>query len=326
MARNVWIATTAFHHAGGPDRQANIARAAALIDVAAAHRPDLICLPETFPSMGVAYGHIREVAEPVPGPTTEMAMAKAAEIGANVICPINELRGDTILNTAVVIDRSGAIVGKYDKRHPVTTAADFTAMEQGTMPGSGPAIFDLDFGRIGVRICFDIQWPGDWVGLARDGAEVIVWCSAYDGGFALQSLAWQMSRYVVSAVLSHHAAVIDMTGEVLARTEAPQAVLVQQINLDKRLFHTDFNAPQIPAIRRKYGRDVLIRRCHPEGVMTVESLRDGLSVDDLAAEFDLESVPDYVARHDRAHADLLAGREPEPQPPRRTAAQWTSEP
>ncbi len=325
MSRRVWVSTTAFHHSGGPTVRDNIEKARSLIDVAALYRSDIICLPETFACVNVPHSRAEEVAEPVPGPITEMAMDSARKHSVNIICPLLEKRGNRVYNSAVVIDRQGHVVGIYEKVHPVTTTFDFTQFEHGVTPGQEPKVFDLDFGRIGVMICFDILWGRQWSQLAEMGAEIVFWTSAYDGGFHLRALAWDNHYCVVSAVLSSHAGIIDMTGEVLAETESPQAVIGMEINLEKKLFHTDFNGSQIPAIREKYGRDVTIRRHHREGVMTVESNRPGLSIEDLMAEFDLELIPDYVARHERAEALTRAGKKPEPQPPRRVKEQWAAD-
>jgi len=323
MSRIVRVATTAFHNAGGPRLEDNIARAAELLDWAALDRPDIVALPETFPSMGVAHSRAEEVARPVPGPVTDMAASKARQHGMNVICPLLEKRGGEVYNSAVLIDRQGQIVGTYEKVHPVTTSFDFTEFEHGVRPGREPKVFDLDFGRIGILICFDIMWPREWRKLAQMGAEVVFWVSAYDGGFHLRAHAWDNHYYVVSAVLSSHASVVDMTGELLAETARPQAVLWTELNLEKKFFHTDFNGSQIPAIKQKYGPDVTVRRYHKEGGMTVESNRPGLTIRDLMEEFDLELVPDYIARHERAEAFTRQGRRPEPQPPRRVPEQYS---
>ncbi len=324
MSRKVWVSTTAFHYSGGPTVQANIDKAARLIDLAALNRPDIVCLPETFGYVNVPHERAEQVAEPIPGPTTEMAIDRARKHGTNVICPVLQKLDGRVYNSAVVIDRDGQILGTYDKLHPVTTSFDFTEFESGVTPGREPKVFDLDFGRIGILICFDIQCACEWARLAEMGAEIVFWASAYDGGFHLRAMAWDYHYYVVSAVLSSHAGIIDMTGEVLAQTESPQAVVGREINLEKKAFHTDFNGSQIPAIRQKYGRDVTIHRYHQEGVMTVESNRPGLTIRDLMAEFDLESIPDYVARHERAESFTRAGKKPPAQPPRRVKAQWAS--
>ncbi len=322
MLRKIWISTTALQGHGGPTIQDNIKKAGRLIDRAAQDRPDIICLPETFAYLGVPHTLAADVAEPVPGPITEMAMARAKRYGANIICPLLEKCGDVVYNSAVVIDRKGEIVGIYHKLHPVTTSFDFTQFEGGVTPGKEPKVFDLDSGRIGILICFDIQWPAAWAALGEMGAEIVFWPSAYDGGFPLQARAWDHHYYVVSAVKSTYARIIDITGEILMRTGGRAAVIGMQIDLGKKYFHTDFNASQIPAIKEKYGRDVTIRLCHEEGGMTVESNRPGLTVEDLMAEFDLELVPDYIARHDRAEVSTRAGGTPEPQPPRRVKAQY----
>ncbi len=322
MSRRVWISTTAFQHSGGPTIKDNIEKACRLLDRAALDKPDIVCLPETFGYLGVRHQKAVEVAEPVPGPITEAAMERARRHGMNVICPLLEKRGDAIFNSAVVIDRSGGIVGVYDKLHPVTTSFDFTEFEGGVTPGKEPKVFDLDFGRIGVLICFDSQWPKEWARLAEMGAEIVFWVSAYDGGFHLRAYAWDNHYYVVSAVKSQHACILDMTGEIIGETRPTQGLLTREVNLEKKAFHMDFNYSQVPAIKQKYGRAVTVRPYHKEGLMTVESNRPGLTVRELMAEFDLEPIPDYVARHDRAEVLTRAGRQAAPQPPRRVKAQY----
>ena len=322
MPRKIWITTTAFQGQGGPTVQDNIDKAAQLIDRAAQDRPDIVCLPETFAYLGVPHDLAAEVAEPVPGPITEMAMARAKQYCTNIICPLLEKHGEVVYNSAAVIDRKGEIVGIYHKLHPVTTSFDFTQFEGGVTPGTEPKVFDLDIGRIGILICFDIQWPKEWAALAGMGAEIVFWPSAYDGGFPLQARAWDHHYYVVSAVKSTYARIIDITGEVLMLAGQRSPVIGMQIDLEKRYLHTDFNASQIAAIKEKYGRDVTIQLYHEEGGMTVESNRPDVTVEDLMAEFDLELVPDYIARHDRAEIFTRSGNEADPQSPRCVRAQY----
>ncbi len=324
MPRKIWVSTTSFQRRGGPTIPDNIRKAAKLIDIAALDRPDIICLPELFGSLWVPNDRAADVAEPVPGPTTDMAAGKARKYGTYIICPLYEKRGDLVYNSAVVIDRQGQVVGVYEKRHPVTSSFDFTQFETGVTPGQELKVFDLDFGRIGILICFDINWPGDWARLKEMGAEVVFWPSAADGGFPLQSFAWLHHYYVVSSVTSAHAYIIDITGEVLLKTGIRASVGGMEIDLEKKFFHTDFNASQIPAIQEKYGRDVTLRVYHEEGGLTVQSNRPGLSVEDLMQEFDLELTQDYIARHDRAEAFTRAGKTPEPQPPRRVKSRFFS--
>ena len=317
MPRRIWIGTTAFQRQGGPTIQDNIEKAGRLINQAALDRPDIVCLPEYFAYINVQHDTAAEVGEPVPGPITENAMALAKKHSTNILCPLLEKRGDVIYNSAVVIDRSGQIVGTYEKLHPVTSSSDFTQFEGGVTPGKEPKVFDLDIGRIGILICFDILWPREWKKLVEMGAEIIFWLADCDGGFPLQARAWDHHCYVVSAVASRYARIIDITGEILLQTGPWMSVVGMEIDLEKRFFATGFNASQIPAIKEKYGRDVTIRLYHQESGFTMESSRPGLSVQDLMAEFGLETVSDYVAHHDRAEVFTRVGKTPAPQPSRR---------
>ncbi len=322
MARKIWVSTTAFQLRGGPTIEANTEKASRLIDQAAVDKPDIICLPETFPSHGLSNDLRLTFPQPVPGPVTDMASAKEKQYNTHIICPLLEKRNDRIYNTAVVIDRNGHIVGTYDKLHPVTTSANFTEFENGVTPGCEPKVFDLDFGRIGILICFDILWPAEFAALKTLGAEIVFWPSAYDGGFPLQALAWNHKYYVVSSVLTSQSRIIDITGEILGKTGQRSAVIGLELNLDKRYFHTDFNASQMPALKAKYGRDITVRVYHEEAGLVIESNRSDLCIEDIMKEFDLELGPDYIARHNLAEKTTRHHQIPEPQKPRQTKSQW----
>jgi predicted amidohydrolase len=58
----------------------------------------------------------------------------------------------------VIIDGPGDVAGIYDKVHPVTVKHHYSAFE-GLTPGATVPAFDLDFGRVGIQICFDISFP-----------------------------------------------------------------------------------------------------------------------------------------------------------------------
>jgi predicted amidohydrolase len=299
MSRKVRVVTVALLGMGGPTVQDNRERARKLIEQAATERPDIICLPETFLEQGVAFRNLAEVAEPVPGPTTDMAATCAREHHCYVICPLTAKHGAKTMNDAVLIDRQGQVVGTYSKIHPVVEGSEFTSLEKGMTPGGEAKVFETDFGRIGMQICFDINWDGPWAELKRKGAEIVFWSSAYDGGKHLSIHAWNNHYYVVSAVKSTYARIIDIMGEVLAKTGPRDAIVAQTIDLDVGLFHTDFNNVQIPLIRAKYGPNVTIRIWHEEGLFTLESNRRELSVAQIVNEFALDPLGEYLERNTR---------------------------
>ncbi|HUV95252.1 MAG TPA: nitrilase-related carbon-nitrogen hydrolase, partial [Anaerolineae bacterium] len=72
MSRKVRVATVAQSGSGGPTVEENRERMGELIEQAAAEKPDIICLPETFLELNVEFLELAEVAETVPGTTTDM--------------------------------------------------------------------------------------------------------------------------------------------------------------------------------------------------------------------------------------------------------------
>ena len=299
MSRKIRVATVAQLHVGGPTVEDNRQRVCDLIEQAAAEKPDIICLPETFLELNVAFADLSIVAEPVPGPTTDRVAQYARKQGCYIICPLTVMHGDRYMNDAVLIDRQGHIVGAYSKIHPVVEGSEFTSLEKGITPGGEAAVFETDFGRIGMQICFDINWPETWAELKRKGAEIVFWSSAYDGGKHLSIHAWNNNYYIVSAVKSCYARIIDIMGEVLAVTGRRDPVIAHTIDLDVGLYHCDFNRTQIAAIRAKYGPDVTMRVWHEEGLFTVASNREELSVAEIADEFLLDPLDEYLARNTR---------------------------
>jgi beta-ureidopropionase len=162
------------------DIPTNVERGAELIRQAASEGAEIICLPELATSIYPAYVENPEYfewAEPVPGPSIDVIRAAAADAGAYVIYPLYELDGGVRYNTAVVLDRTGAIVGKYRKNSiPDVRYAHMMGMEKFYFePGNlGYPVFETDLGiRIGITICYERHLPEGPRILALRGADVI---------------------------------------------------------------------------------------------------------------------------------------------------------
>ena len=324
MPRKVRVATVALLNAGGPTFDDNRRLICELIEQAAAEKPDIICLPETFLHQGVDFQSLDAVAEPVPGPTSDIVASYARKHACYVICPLIAIRDEKYMNDAVLIDRQGNVSGVYSKIHPVVEGAEFTSLEKGVTPGVGAPVFETDFGRIGIQICFDICYGEAWSDMKRQGAEIVFWPSAYDAGKHLSIHAWNQHYYVVSAVQSRYARIIDIMGEVLAMTGPRDPVVALTIDLDVGLFHTDFNNVQIPLIRAAYGPDVTIRIWHEEAMFTVESNRDDLSLAGIVSQFGLDPLDEYLARNARLQdAWRQGGPIPDLTPSYAGRVQWT---
>jgi beta-ureidopropionase len=323
MPRLVRIATIATGGQGGPTVAHNRARMAGWIERALAERPDIIAIPESFTLAGLVDPQSEEMAEDISGPTLEMAAGYARQNGVYLLCPILARHPDGTHIEAFLLDRSGKIAGSYQKVHPVVEGSDFCRLEYGSRPGSAFPVFDTDFGRIGVQICFDVEYDNGWHALDQAGAEIFFWLSAYDGGRDLSHRAWQYHRYLASAVQGSFARILNPMGDVLSITGLHNPIAATTIDLDFGLFHTDFNKVQIPAIRAKYGTDLTLRVYHEEGCFTLQSNRADLTVSDVVREFELDPLKDYLERVRKLEDALRIGEvPPDLHPPYRDRLQW----
>ncbi|XP_023314956.1 beta-ureidopropionase-like [Trichogramma pretiosum] len=166
-------------------RQAIWGKIAAYIDHAAECKVNIVCLQEAW-TMPFAFCTREkkpwlEFAEPADetGWSTEKLCALAKQHKMVIISPILERDpiGDKIWNTAVVIGSDGRILGKHRKNRVGDVNESTYYMEGDT----GHPVFDTEFGKIGVNICYRRQHPLNWLMFAANGAEIVFNPSAIDG-------------------------------------------------------------------------------------------------------------------------------------------------
>src|SRR5438046_5170565 len=163
------------------DPDANLNTAVAKVAEAAAAGARLVCRPELFRSRYFAQHEDPgsfDLAEPLPGPSTE-ALAKAAQrAGVVVIAPVFERRAPGLYhNSAVVIDADGRVVGVYRKMHIPDDPAYYEKFY--FAPGDlGFRAFDTRVGRIGALVCWDQWYPEGARLTALQGASVLLYPTA----------------------------------------------------------------------------------------------------------------------------------------------------
>jgi predicted amidohydrolase len=162
----------------------NIESALELIDRAAGTGARLVALPEVWTYLGAQEGN-RENAEPIPGPTISLLAERARRHGIYLHCgSILETRAGEpkVLNTAVVLNPDGDIIGQYSKIHMFDVVLDGVAtyQESATVaPGEEIVTVDIDGVRVGLAICYDLRFPELFRILALRGAEAIVLPAAF---------------------------------------------------------------------------------------------------------------------------------------------------
>jgi predicted amidohydrolase len=230
--RKVKVVTTRIQPGPHPTVEKNLALMSATFDRAAAEKPDLVLFTENLVDRGTQLP-VTRTAQPIPGPATQMLSEKARQYKTWVATSMHESDGGLIYNTAVLIDREGRIAGKYRKVHLAMAEA-----EAGITPGSSYPVFNTDFGRVGMMVCWD-DWFGETARILRlKGAEVLLLPIAGDGvpdHWDVISRARAIDNGVFLIASSTQAQspsrIIDPNGRVLAETA--DGIASAEIDIDQ---------------------------------------------------------------------------------------------
>jgi N-carbamoylputrescine amidase len=176
------------------DVQSNVKRAQRLIREAADRGAQIVCLKELFNSLYFCKSQQCdrfELAETIPGPTTDLIQATAQELGVVVIAPIFEREAAGIYrNSAAIIDADGSLLGVYRKMHipddplyyekyyftPGDGHFDYHGEQAGE--AGGFKVWQTRYATIGVLICWDQWFPEAARITALMGAQVLFYPTA----------------------------------------------------------------------------------------------------------------------------------------------------
>lgn len=172
-------------------RQAIFEKIRKIIDVAAKEDVNIICLEEAW-SMPFAFCTREkhpwlEFAEStVDGPSIVFLKEIAAKYGMVIVSPIlerDDVHGDSIWNTAVIINETGKVIGKHRKNH-IPRVGDFNESTYYFEGNTGHPVFETKFGKIAVNICYGRHHPLNWLMFGINGAEIVFNPSATAAGLS----------------------------------------------------------------------------------------------------------------------------------------------
>ncbi|MGL4552384.1 MAG: carbon-nitrogen hydrolase family protein, partial [Gemmataceae bacterium] len=232
--RPVRLATVHYTPKGGKSPMDNCRQYAPLIADAARQKADLVVLGETVTYVGTAKKP-HEVAEPVPGPSTEYFGGLAKEHGLYVVVGLYERAGHLLYNVAVLIGPDGKVAGKYRK---VCLPRD--EIVWGVTAGRDYPVFETRFGKVGMMVCYDGFFPEVARELTARGAEVIAWPVWGCDPLLSSARACENHTYVVSSTYTDAAsdwtlsAVYGHDGKPLARGQKWGTVVVAEVDLSRR--------------------------------------------------------------------------------------------
>lgn len=168
-----------------------------IIEASAAAGVNVLCLQEAW-TMPFAFCtrekrpwmEFAECAET--GKSTKLLSTLAAKYNMVIVSPILERDfsdGETIWNTCVVISNSGKVLGKSRKNH-IPRVGDFNESTYYMEAQDGHPVFETEFGKIAINICYGRHHPLNWIGYGLNGAEIVFNPSATVG--ALSEPMWSI--------------------------------------------------------------------------------------------------------------------------------------
>lgn len=266
---------------------------------------DLVVFPESV--LGLPLG-----ATSIEGPDVAALGSLARERHAYVTAGLFLAQDDHVSISSVLFDREGRVAGIYDKQYPYWS--DLDAVPAPTPGIEQATIWETDFARIGPLICFDVNFPHVWQGLADAGAEMVVWQSAYAGGRILQSYATIHHYYVLSCTQVGTSRMFDPIGNEVFSIGCHNDPLREfNVDLNTALFHHNFNREPLSRLLADHAGEVAVQTDMKEEEWTVVASRVGHQVDvhALAGEYGLEELRAYLHRSGSAMDEKRAtGRRP----------------
>lgn len=212
----------------------NLARIERAVDKAGEKQPDIILLSETINDRGIQRP-FAELCETQDGPYCTLLRKKARQYNCYILFTFHETQAGALYNTAMLLGRSGETVGIYRKTHLA-----LVEYERGMTPGTEYPVFETDFGKVGVMICFDCYFPEPARILRQKGAELLLVSTAGDPAVQLMSRAVENGLYVAVAGVNMEnslnilpSKIISPHGEILGHTMDDESFAWAEIDLGK---------------------------------------------------------------------------------------------
>ena len=235
------------------EKRQTMDKAEAMVREAAENGAAVVALPEMF-SCPYTRKYFDSFAEPQNGESVGRMSCWAREYGVILVGgSIPEREGKELYNTCFVFDKTGKIIARHRKAHmfDVDIAGGITFKESDYFtPGDDICVFDTEYGRMGVAICFDMRFPELIRAMAKRGAEIIIVPAQFN--MTTGPAHWELlfrQRAVdtqcftvgtspardewASYVAWGHSMVCDPWGTVLHRCDAGEEVAVTELELSR---------------------------------------------------------------------------------------------
>lgn len=247
------IKITAIQMSTVADKMENVRTVKAYLEKIKDENPDFVILPEMF-CCPYQTENFPIYAEKEGGPVWQQLSGYAKQYGIYLIggsMPEKDAEGN-VYNTSYIFDREGKQIGKHRKVHlfDIDVKGGQTFKESDTLTaGDSDTVFDTEFGKIGVMLCFDIRFPELSRMMVNDGAKVIFVPAAFN--MTTGPAHWELSfrtraldnqiymvgcapaRDVSAGYISWgHSIVTDPWGRVIDMLDEKKGILLAELDMD----------------------------------------------------------------------------------------------
>ena len=268
-------------------------------------KPDLLVLPELCDRPKVNSISREKQIELIQSGNTEFLkylqdVAKTNKIYIAYPSFRTDADGD-LRNSNSIIDRNGEVIASYDKNHLVMAEST----ELGAHYSEDLLVLDLDFGRVGFAICFDLNFTELLDKYRNKGVEILIFSSEYHGGLMQNYWAYQLRAFFAGAIRPPApCSIVSPLGELVAKSTNYHSYITESINLNYFIVHLDENWDKITLMKQKYGKNVSVIDPGQLGVVMISIESEGLMKEAIIAEFGFLLIDDYLelSRNHRIHS------------------------
>jgi predicted amidohydrolase len=221
-------------------------------------------------------------------------------------------------NAAILFDRSGGVVGIYRKVQLVVDART-GSFEHGATPGTEEPVFQCDFGKVGIQICYDMDFDYGWRELARKGAELVAWPTQSPQTSQPAARARRNHYYIVSSTWRNNASIFEPTGKIVAQVKWPASeksveagnlvapennTLVQELDLSYAILPWSSALKNGEGLKELYGDKVGYRYYEDEDCGIFWSNDPRMTIRQMLRSLGLEEVDEEYRRAQEAYHAL----------------------
>ncbi|MGA3109796.1 MAG: carbon-nitrogen hydrolase family protein [Candidatus Bathyarchaeia archaeon] len=236
----------------------NLQKIKTLAQRAARREVDMVCFPELATTGYALNRSWRKLAEIIPGPSSDALGRIASEHGFYLICGFDELdsKSKRIHDSSALFDSNGDIVGVYRKVHLWANEQKYFT------PGDSFPTFRTRFGRIGLGICYDLEFPEPARIMALGGADIVFFSSAQPKPMQAMVDTYVRSRAGENSVFACHSNRVGREGRLVyfgqSQIVSPTCQPLARMSESEGLIQAELDLPSIKKLRKTelpYFRD-----------------------------------------------------------------------